>query len=131
MTDADTSKGPKPNGMNGAVWKTRMGDAWANIAELMERANRPVGDAVADLADARPGERVLDIGCGAGATTLDMARRLGSSGLCLGADISPTLVAAAKAAAEAQGLAQARFIEADAETYPFEAGQFDAVISRF
>jgi SAM-dependent methyltransferase len=126
MTSVD-----KPNGMNGAVWRGRMGEAWANIAELMERSNRPVGDAVAERTRPRPSERVLDIGCGAGATTLDMARRLGPDGLCVGADISPTLIAAATAAAGAQGISQARFIEADAETYPFEAGQFDAVISRF
>ena len=80
-----------------------------------------------------PGEggRVLDIGCGAGATTLAMARRLGPSGLCLGVDISGPLVEAAKARAAAMELSSAAFLQADAQTHGFEPQRFDAVISRF
>jgi SAM-dependent methyltransferase len=60
-----------------------------------------------------------------------MARRLGPAGLCLGADISGPLVAAARARAAAEGLASAAFVQADAQTHGFEPGSFDAVISRF
>ena len=70
----------------------------------------------------RVGCRVLDIGCGAGATTLAMARRLGPEGFCLGVDISGPLIAAATA--RAAGL-PAAFVQADAQTYAFEPETFE------
>jgi SAM-dependent methyltransferase len=60
-----------------------------------------------------------------------MARRLGPAGRSLGVDISAPLVAAARARAAAEGLANAAFVEADAQAHAFEAQGFDAVISRF
>jgi SAM-dependent methyltransferase len=126
MTSTDTT-----SGLTGAHWKDAMGRAWADLHPLMERMNLPIGEAVAHRAEPRPDERVLDVGCGTGATTLDMARRVGPQGRCVGVDISPLLLEAARDAAVAEGVDQAWFVEADAQTYPFEAGAFDAVISRF
>jgi SAM-dependent methyltransferase len=97
----------------------------------MERINRPVGDAVARAVQPALGDRVLDVGCGAGATTLDMARLVGPGGRCVGVDISQPLLEAARQAAEAEGAAPTGFIEADAQVYSFEDGSFDAAISRF
>lgn len=78
----------------------------------------------------RPGMFVLDVGCGTGATTLAVARRLGSKGECVGIDISEPMIDAARARAEREG-APAHFIRADAQTYSFELSSFDAIMSRF
>jgi ubiquinone/menaquinone biosynthesis C-methylase UbiE len=97
----------------------------------MDRMLQPLTQAAFDLLNLKPGERVLDIGCGAGATTLALARRLGRRGLCLGVDISAPLVAAARARAAAEQVTCAAFLQADAQTHEFQAGAFDAVVSRF
>lgn len=73
---------------------------------------------------------VLDIGCGAGATTLAIAERLKGSGACTGVDISPDLVALACRRAD-QKQANAHFFCGDAQRYDFPPDQFDAIVSRF
>jgi SAM-dependent methyltransferase len=83
--------------------------------------------------EAFPGEggRVLDLGCGAGATTISMARRLGPTGFCAGVDISEPLLRVAKERVIAEKLGAVAFVQADAQTYTFEPGRFDSVMSRF
>ncbi|MFD2056718.1 class I SAM-dependent methyltransferase [Mesorhizobium calcicola] len=80
-----------------------------------------------------PGEggNVLDIGCGAGATTLAMACRVGNDGRCVGLDISQPLVALATERAAVEEVANASFEVGDAQAYAFEFAHFDAVVSRF
>lgn len=121
----------QPNRDQSALWNEASGPAWVELQDVLDRMLAPFEARL--TAEAFPGEgrRVLDIGCGAGATTLAMARRLGPDGLCLGVDISAPLVAAAKARAAAEGVDAAAFVLADAQTYAFEPGDFDAVISRF
>ncbi|HWA61135.1 MAG TPA: class I SAM-dependent methyltransferase, partial [Caulobacteraceae bacterium] len=78
-----------------------------------------------------PGEKILDVGSGCGASSLALARAVGPSGAVLGLDISaPMLEVAVRRAAEA-GLGQARFQVGDAQTFSLEAGAFDALHSRF
>ncbi|PNX03234.1 SAM-dependent methyltransferase [Burkholderia sp. 129] len=79
---------------------------------------------------ARTGRRVLDVGCGAGATTLAVAQRLGARGRCVGVDVSRPLIAAARARAERGGV-PASFVHADAQTHAFVPASFDTIISRF
>lgn len=119
----------RPNRDQAAIWNEASGLAWVEMQATLDRMLAPFCDRL--IAEAFPGEgkAVLDVGCGAGATTLAMARRLGGDGLCLGADISGPLVEAAKARAE--DLPQTAFIQADAQTHAFDAGNFDVVISRF
>ncbi|WP_082769888.1 class I SAM-dependent methyltransferase, partial [Phenylobacterium sp. CCH9-H3] len=114
-----------------ALWNDAAGRTWAEMQAVLDRMLAPFVDRL--VAEAFPGEGgcVLDIGCGAGATTLAMARRVGPQGLCLGVDISAPLVAAARERAAADGVAAAAFLEADAQTHGFDPGAFDAVISRF
>jgi ubiquinone/menaquinone biosynthesis C-methylase UbiE len=73
---------------------------------------------------------VLDIGCGTGATTLAVARRLGAKGRSVGLDISEPMLATARERARREGL-PATFICADAQTYAFEPASFDMFVSRF
>ncbi|KYF89754.1 SAM-dependent methyltransferase [Sorangium cellulosum] len=126
MSEAD-----QPNRDQAALWNDAGGPIWVEMQGVLDAMLAPLGAPL--LEEAFPGEggRVLDVGCGAGATALAMARRLGPAGRCLGVDISGPLVAAARARAAAEGLSSAAFVQADAQTHRFEPGEFDAVISRF
>jgi ubiquinone/menaquinone biosynthesis C-methylase UbiE len=78
----------------------------------------------------RPGDHVLDIGCGAGQTTRDAAR-LAVAGSVLGVDVSAPMIECARRLTDAAGLQNVDFERADAETHHFPAEHFDVVISRF
>lgn len=111
-------------------WNNTSGPVWVEMQGLLDQMLAPFAERL--VASAFPGEgrRALDIGCGAGATTLAMAERLGPGGHCVGVDISEPLIAAAKARAAAGGTGAA-FLCADAQTHDFDGEAFDAVISRF
>ena len=121
---------PPPPADQAAYWNTAGGQTWVELQEVIDRALAPVGERLLELAFLGEGGRVLDVGCGAGATTLAMARRVGPEGHCLGVDISAPLVAAAQARATREGVGNARFLCADAQSAPLPGG-FDAAISRF
>jgi SAM-dependent methyltransferase len=111
-----------------SLWNGPGGEMWlAAYDRRIDRDLRPYGQAALDEAAARPGERVLDIGCGTGGTTADLARAVAPDGTVLGVDISETLVAAARR----QAIANARFEIGDAATHPFEPKSFDLLFSRF
>lgn len=78
-----------------------------------------------------PGERVLDLCCGTGASALPAARAVGPTGSVLGVDLTPALIAVARRGAAAERLGQARFEVGDVETLDFPAASFDAVVSVF
>jgi len=90
----------------------------------------PFAEMVIDAAAIRPGERVLDIGCGCGATTLAVARSVGT-GESVGIDLSGPMLERARADATAAGQTNTHFVRADAQMYEFGDESFDAVISRF
>ena len=125
------SETASPNPQQAAHWNDAGGRTWVEMQDVLDRMLAPFEARLTADAFPGPGRRVLDVGCGAGATTLAMARRLGPDGLALGVDISAPLIAAASARAAAEGLDGAAFVAADAQTYRFEPGDFDAVISRF
>jgi SAM-dependent methyltransferase len=77
-----------------------------------------------------PGDTVLDIGCGCGATTLAAARTT-QTGYAVGVDLSVAMLERARVDAATAGLANVTFEQADAQVHPFEGGAFDVVISRF
>jgi len=103
--------------------------AWAEVREPLERQLAPLGRrALAALAP-RPGESVLDIGCGGGETALDLARKVAPDGTVVGIDLSAAVLAFAQRAAK--GCERVRFVQADAQVYPFDPASFDAAFSRF
>jgi SAM-dependent methyltransferase len=103
--------------------------AWAEVREPLERQLAPLGQrALAALAP-RPGECILDIGCGGGETVLELARAVAPDGAVVGIDLSAAVLAFARRAAE--GRERVRFVQADAEAYPFEPASFNAAFSRF
>ncbi|HST62656.1 MAG TPA: class I SAM-dependent methyltransferase [Longimicrobium sp.] len=120
-----------PNRDQSALWNDASGRAWVEMQDVLDRVLAPFGARLIDEAFPGEGARVADIGCGAGATTVAMARRVGPAGSCLGVDISGPLVAAARTRAAAEAVDNVAFVQADAQIHAFQPGSVDAIISRF
>ena len=108
-------------------WKGAGGKMWLGAYDRIQRGIAGFSDVVLAAARAQPGEHVLDVGCGTGGTTAELAKAVGERGHVLGVDISEPLIGAARA----QHLANATFEVGDAATYSFGANVFDLVFSRF
>jgi SAM-dependent methyltransferase len=119
------------NADQAALWNGASGQTWVEMQRVMDEILAPFEKILLEHALQDDTRRVLDVGCGAGATTLATARLLGQDGQCLGVDISAALIDAAKARAVKERIDRARFVQADAQTHAFEWNCFDAVISRF
>ena len=113
-------------------WHDRAGQAWSDFYAETDRELWPLGTlALARLAP-RPGERVIDVGCGCGQTLLQLAGAVGPSGRVLGIDLSEVMLARAQArVAEAAAAPPVEIVCGDAASVPLTAGSFDAVFSRF
>jgi SAM-dependent methyltransferase len=111
------------------AWDGTEGAYWAAHAERFEQALRDYDAPFYEAAAIAPTDRVLDIGCGTGASTR-AAARLASAGSVLGVDLSSAMLEVARGAAEREGLANVTFGQADAQVHPFDEGAFDVAISR-
>ena len=107
---------------------------WLRQAPGLERQLAPVSEVLFDAARLRPGESVLDVGCGTGPTTFVAARAVGPTGRVCGLDVSGEMIRAARDTAAGRGggaTATVDWVEADAVTWAPEAAQHDVVLSRF
>jgi len=114
------------------------GRAWAeDLGYPAELANVPEGAVESfagvanpwELGRLEPGERVLDLGSGAGTDSLVAAQMVGAGGRVTGIDMTPQMLAKARAAAAEMDVANVEFIEAEAEQLPFADATFDVVVS--
>src|SRR5919202_367006 len=108
-------------------WNGTAADTWVAQQERLDRQLDPLGRAALRVLAPRPGEHVLDVGCGSGQTTLQLADAVGPDGRVVGVDVSSQLLAAARRRPRPANVA---FEQADAQTYAFER-PFDAIYSRF
>ena len=116
--------------LKGEDWAGEMGARWLASLDRFEGMIAPIGAALLAQADYQPGERVLDLGCGGGATALAIAERVGPSGAALGLDVAPMLIERARQRSGSTG-STARFVCADAATAKLDALPFDRLFSRF
>ena len=110
-------------------WNGRVGNRWAMLQETIDASLAAIGGAALDFAAARPGERVLDIGCGCATTTIALARAVAPTGVVEAIDISAPMLDLARTRTQAAGV-KIGFMQADAATHLFSA-RFDLVFSRF
>ena len=109
------------NGLGGHTWVARQAHTDITLA--------PVSEALLALSAPRAGERVLDVGCGCGASTLEFARAVGPAGRVAALDISGPMLAEAKARAKAAGITNVDWRQADAAMAALDG--FDLLVSNF
>ena len=112
-------------------WAGEMGERWLKHLERFEGMIAPVGQALLDQAAYGEGERVIDVGCGAGATSIEIGQRVGPRGTVLGVDLSPALIAAATRRAAAAHLSHVSFRCGDAASLELDSPAFARLASRF
>lgn len=108
-------------------WNGPAGKRWAEAQESMDRNLAAINDGLLRFVAVKPGEKVLDIGCGCGTTTFAFADTAGPNGRVTGVDISAPMLGVARARA---GSKPVEFLEADASAHAFKP-EYDAVTSRF
>jgi ubiquinone/menaquinone biosynthesis C-methylase UbiE len=109
----------------------RVAPAWEKWDRLLDENLAFINYRLAGDARLRPGQRVLDLGSGTGYPAVLSAQAVGSRGEVVGLDVAEDMLDVARRKAKALGLANVTFRPADVTTLPFDAGSFDAVISRF
>jgi ubiquinone/menaquinone biosynthesis C-methylase UbiE len=122
-------KGHDQNADQIAYWNGPGGQHWTDRQQSQDILLAPISDILIDRAHAKSGGRIVDVGCGCGATSIAFAQRVGLTGHVLGIDISAPMLARARQMAPA-GM-PVDFVLADATIYPFDAGNFDLLVSRF
>jgi SAM-dependent methyltransferase len=127
-----SSIGPMPasNEEQLEFWE-ELAPAWLASVGHTEMVAASFGEAAMDRLGLVAGQRVLDVGCGSGSTTLALAGLVGPEGEAVGIDIAPAMVAAAHEGTTAAGVANATFLVADAQSADLGPSAYDAVYSRF
>lgn len=113
----------------GRLWNGPKGLVWVELQSLLDQVFKPLEDLLMEGVQAGMPDRLLDVGCGTGSTTLAAARILGGRRRCIGIDISEPMIAAAQSRARRQH-SSAAFVCADAQRHVFDPAGFDAIISR-
>lgn len=129
MSETNTAKAAEAP--KGEDWAGEMGTKWLSQLDRFEGMIAPIGEALLARAAFASGERVIDLGCGGGATTRAIATTVAPEGEVVGLDISPDLIGEAAARAQAAGLANARFVCGDAATFKLQGAPYDRLFSRF
>jgi SAM-dependent methyltransferase len=110
-----------------AYWNGDVGKRWAAQQTRLDTMLAPISDAILTTANAKPGERVLDVGCGCGDTSIKLAKH---GAHVTGIDVSAPMLALAKRRAQETNAA-VTFTEADAAAQKFDTHGFDLLFSRF
>ncbi|GAC1440940.1 MAG: methyltransferase domain-containing protein [Mycobacteriales bacterium] len=113
------------------LWNSDAAATWSARPERYDAMLGPLGERVLAAARLAAGERVLDVGCGAGQLTVQAASAVGPTGHVAGMDISRDLLAVARGRAAAAGLTNVDCLEADAQVAVLAASSYDVILSRF
>lgn len=121
---------PSDNAQQIAEWNGALGERWVAMQEQLERVVVPFGEAALAAAAPRAGERVIDIGCGCGATSIAIARMVGEAGSVLGLDVSRPMLEVARARGVLANFPHLSFRDGDASEAELPANN-DLLFSRF
>ena len=118
-----------PNAQQAKYWNDVAGPKWVALAEAINGQIQPIGHAAMERARIERGQRVLDVGCGCGQTSLELAQRVGEQGHVDGLDLSEPMLAEARVrGAELKNL---QFTAADVQVHGLEEAAYDRIFSRF
>ena len=112
-------------------WNDHAGPRWVKLQPRLDAQLQPLGRATMHRAEITPGDSVLDVGCGCGQTSLELAGRVGPQGAVTGIDLSLPMVERASERQQNVFLSNLTFLHGDAQTYEFERGCHDLAFSRF
>ena len=129
MTQAATPA-PDGNAAQIAYWNDRAAGNWTALQERLDAVFAPLTHDALRAAAAAPGERVIDVGCGCGATILALAERVAPTGHVTGLDVSEPMAARARERIAGAGLG-AEVLVSDATSHPFPRADADLMFSRF
>ena len=113
------------------MWNDSAGVRWRELQERLDAQLDAIGLAALERLEIAPGARVLDIGCGCGSTSLELAQRVGPEGRVVGVDISEPMLSRAEERARIANLSNLTFVKSDAQRHAFAPASFDALFSRF
>ncbi|SDM98015.1 class I SAM-dependent methyltransferase [Afipia sp. GAS231] len=125
----DTPQGHQENADQIAYWNGPGGQRWADRQAAQDILLKPIADLLIDRAKPKTGERVIDVGCGSGATTIAFGHKVAPSGHVFGIDVSGPMLERARQTAPKE--LPVDFALADATVYPFDPASFDLLASRF
>ena len=125
----DAPAGHEENADQIAYWNGPAGGRWADRQAAQDILLGPVADILIDRAKPVSGERVIDVGCGSGATAIAFGRKVAPSGHVFGIDVSNPMLERARASAPKD--LPIDFVLADATVYPFDPQSVDLLASRF
>jgi SAM-dependent methyltransferase len=125
----DASQGHEGNADQIAYWNGPAGQRWSARQAAQDVLLAPVSDILLARIAAKPGDRILDVGCGCGGLSIALAAQVAPTGSVLGIDISAPMLERARDVAPSGVPVQ--FVLADATVHPFEQGRFDLLVSRF
>jgi SAM-dependent methyltransferase len=121
---------PADNSEQIAEWNGALGQRWVAMRQEIDRIVVPFGDAALKAAAPQPGERVIDIGCGCGDTSIEIARMVGAAGTVLGIDVSRPMLEVARSRGALANCAHLAFRDGDASEAALPANT-DLLFSRF
>jgi SAM-dependent methyltransferase len=113
-----------------AEWNGALGQRWAAMRREIDDIVVPFGNAALKVAAPQPGERVIDIGCGCGDTSIEIARIVGAKGAVLGIDVSQPMLEVARSLGAQARIAHLAFRDGDASEADLPANT-DLLFSRF
>jgi len=126
---------PMTNDDMNEYWNGSGGEKWIRFQHIMDKSLMPFGLKVMEALELSSGEKIVDIGCGCGATSFDMALNVGSHGHVKGIDISEPILQEARSRAQLHKYHKVQnivtFEQADAQNHQFDSSTFDVIFSRF
>ena len=129
MSAVSLPEGHDRNADQIAFWNGVAGKHWTERQSVQDIVLAPVTEKLIARADAQAGQRILDVGCGTGAISIELARRVAPAGHVLGIDISVPMLERARQLTPKD--LPADYVLADATVYPFDPASFDLLVSRF